>query len=154
MKRIHLFFVVIVIIFLSGCVESQQFVALETKVAVLEMKNDRQLSEHKEKLNASAILSQNNQLKIEALEKRLSGRNTISQEEYAELKYTIQTLKEGLQRLEGQIEEIKHGFAGNNQKSGGTLGEKLERLDQAISKNYERVIKLEKYMGFEPSVAG
>jgi len=154
MKRTYLFFGVIVFVFLSGCVESQKFVALETKVAVLEMKNDRQLSEHKEKLNASAILSQQNQLKIETLEKRLSGRNTISQGEYAELKYTIQTLKEGLQRLEGQIEEIKHGFAGNDQKTGGTLGEKLERLDQAISKNYEKVIKLEKYMGFEPSAAG
>ena len=154
MKRTYLFFVIIVIVFLSGCIEPSQFVALETKVAVLEMENSRQFSAYKEKLNASAILSRNNQLKIEALEKRLSDRNTISQEEYAELKYTIQTLKEGFQRLEGQIEEIKHGFAGDYQKNGGTMEEKIERLDQAISKNYERVIKLEKYMGFEPSAAG
>ena len=154
MKRTYLFFGIFGIIFLSGCVEPSQFVALETKVAVLEMKNDRQLSEHREKLNASALLSQQNQLKIETLEKRLSDSATISQEEYAELKYTIQTLKEGLQRLEGQIEEIKHGFAGDYQKNGGTMEEKIERLDQAISKNYERVIKLEKYMGFEPSAAG
>ena len=153
MKRIYLFFGVIVFVFLSGCVESRQFVALETKVAVLEMENSRQFSAHKEKLNASALLSQNNQLKIEALEKRLSDRNMISQEEYAELKYTIQTLKEGFQRVEGQIEEIKHGFAGDYQKHGGTMEEKIERLDQAISKNYEKVIKLEKYMGFEPSAA-
>ncbi len=154
MKRIYLFFSILVFVFLSGCVEPGQFVALETKVAVLELENARQFSMHKEKLNASAILSQQNQLKINALEKRLSDSATISQEEYAELKYTIQTLKEGIQKLEGQIEEIKHGFAGKDQKIGGTLEEKLERLDQAISKNYERVIKLEKYMGFEPSVAG
>ncbi|MDA3789090.1 MAG: tol-pal system protein YbgF [Desulfobacula sp.] len=154
LKRNHLFFVVIVFVFLSGCVEPGQFVALETKVAVLEMENSRQLSVQKEKLNASALLNQNNQLKIEALEKRLSDSATISQEEYAELKYTIQTLKEGLQRLEGQIEEIKHGFEGYYQKNGGTMEEKIERLDQAISKNYERAIKLEIYIGFEPSAAG
>lgn len=154
MKHIHLFFSVFVLIFLSGCVEPEKFAALETKVAVMEQENDRQLSMNKEKLNASAILTQQNQLKIEALEKRLKDRNMISQEEYAELKYTIQTFKEGLQKLEGQIEEIKHGSAGNYQKTGGTLEEKLERLDMAISKNYEKVIKLEKYMGFEPSAAG
>jgi len=154
MKHSYLFFSVLVFVFLSGCVEPAKFVALETKVAVLETENARQFSMHKEKLTESVSLSQQNQLKINALEKSLKDRSMMSQEEYAELKYTIQTLKEGIQKLEGQIEEIKHGFAGNGQKGGGTLEEKLERLDQAISKNYERVIKLEKYMGFEPSAAG
>jgi len=154
MKRMHIFFSIIVIVLLLGCVEPQQFVALETKVAVLEKENEQQLSMQKEKLNASAILSRQNQLKIDALEKRLSDRNTITQEDYAELNYTIKSLKEGLQRLDGQIEEMKHSFTGQRESTGGTIEEKMERLDQAISKNYERVIKLEKYMGFEPSVAG
>jgi tol-pal system protein YbgF len=153
MKKTYLFFIFIIIAILSGCVEPSQFVALETKVAVMERDNNLHLSRQNEKLNASAVLSSRNQSKIEALEKRLSSGNTMSQEEYAELKYTIKTLKEGLQRLEGQIEEIKHGFAGG-QNNGATMEEKLERLDQAISKNYEKVITLEKYMGFEPSAAG
>ncbi len=154
MKKNYLFLGIMVIAFLSGCVEPGQFTALETKVAVLETENNRQFSMHKEKLNAYDILSRQNQSRIEALEKKLNDRNTISQEAYAELKYTIQILKEGIQKLEGQIEEIKHGYAGGDQKGGGTLEEKLERLDQAISKNYERLIRLEKYMGFEPSAAG
>ncbi len=154
MKKKYLIFSIIVIAFLSGCVESNQFVALETKVAVMERENDQKFSKQKEKLDASAVLSGQNKLKIQALEKKLSGRNMISPEEYAELKYTIKTLKEGLQRLEGQIEEIKHGFAAGGPNSGPTMEEKLERLDLAISKNYEKVITLEKYMGFEPSAAG
>ena len=153
MKKTYLFFIFIIIAILSGCVEPSQFVALETKVAVMERDNNLHLSRQNEKLNASADLSSRNQSKIAVLEKRLSSGNTMSQEEYAELKYTIKTLKEGLQRLEGQIEEIKHGFAGG-QNNGATMEEKLERLDQAISKNYEKVITLEKYMGFEPSAAG
>jgi tol-pal system protein YbgF len=33
------------------------------------------------------------------------------------------------------------------------LEKQLEQLDHAISKNYEKVIRLEKYMGFEPTIA-
>jgi len=154
MKQSYLFFSILFFIFLSGCVEPEKFVALETKVAVLELENDRLLSSQKEKLTDSVTLGQQNQLKINALEKRLKDRNMMSQEEYAELKYTIQNLKEGVQKLEGKIEEIKHHFAGDSPKAGGTIDERMERLDQAISKNYEKLIRLEKYMGFEPSAAG
>lgn len=154
MKRFYLFGCIVFFVFFSSCIEPEKFVALETKVAVLEMENDRLLSLQKGKLTDSDALNQQNQLRITALEKRLKDRGLMSQEEYAELKYTIQTLKEGLQKLEGRIEELKHGVVGDGSKTGGTIDERMERLDQAISKNYEKLIRLEKYMGFEPSAAG
>ena len=154
MKIIYFFCIAIAFAFLSGCVEPNSFVALEKRVAVLEKENNMQLSRQK----AFAVQSEQNQLKLkedlENLEKRLNKSHSISQEEYAELKYNIQTIKEDRQRFEGLIEEINHNFSEYSQKDTETVEKKLERLDQAISKNYEKVIKLEKYMGFEPSAAG
>jgi len=154
MKINYIFLGMIVFAFLSGCVETGQFAALETRVAVLEMENTRQVSGQNEKINAVVLQGEQHKLKIEILEKEINDRPSISREEYAELNDTIKTLKEDLQRLKGLIEEMNHHFAGNGQTTGGTIGGKIERLDQAISKNYEKLIRLEKYMGFEPSAAG
>ncbi|WP_457553567.1 tol-pal system protein YbgF [Desulfobacula sp.] len=152
MKIIYSFVCMVALsVFLSGCIEPRDFAALETKVAALEIENARQLSGQKAQV-------QQNQLelkkKIKVLENRLNKSASISQEEYAKLKYTITTLKEGHQRLKGLIEEMNHKFGAYTQMGGGTMAEKMERLDQAISRNYEKVINLEKYMGFEPSAAG
>jgi len=157
MRTIYFFYSVIVLLIFSGCVEPQKFVALENRVAAMEMENNRQLSRQKEKLKVSAIQNKQNQLKlredIEAI-KKIVTENSISREEYAELKYNIQTTKKDLQRVKGLIEEINHNFAEYSQKDREAIEKELDRLDHAISKNYEKVIKLEKYMGFEPSAAG
>ena len=155
--RTYLFCIVIALTFFSGCVESQKFVTLENRVAAMEMENNRQLTRKNERLKASSIQNEQNQLKfredIGNIEKRLNESHSISREEYAELKYNIQTITEDLQRVEGLIEEINHSFEEYSQKDREKIEKKLERLDQAISKNYEKVIKLEKYMGFEPSAS-
>ncbi len=151
MKIKYLFYSVIVLAFFCGCVEPQKFVSLENRVAAIEMENNRQLSRQKE-------ASKENQVEfkreLENLEKRLDKNHSISPEEYAELKYNIQTGKEDLQRIEGLIEEINHSFEDYSQKDRQAIEMKFERLDQAISRNYEKIIKLEKYMGFEPSAGG
>jgi tol-pal system protein YbgF len=49
---------------------------------------------------------------------------------------------------------VNHRFQTNTQQEKQAFDKQLERLDVAISKNYERLIRLEKYMGFEPSVGG
>ena len=157
MRISNLFYIVIVLAFLPGCVEPQKFVSLENRVAAMEMENNRQLSRQKEKSKKIVIQDEQNQLELKAglenIEKRLNKSHSISQEEYADLKYNIQTLKKDLQRLEGLMEEINHSFEEYSQKDREEIEKQLERLDQAISKNYEKVIKLEKYMGFEPSAA-
>ena len=142
----------------SGCVESQKFNALENRLAALEMENNRQLARQNQNSKAAAVQNEQVQLKlkqeIDDIEKRLDTGHSLTQEEYAEIKYDIQAIKEELQRLEGLIEEVNHNFQNYSQKDQERVEKKLERLDQAISKNYEKVIRLEKYMGFEPSAAG
>ncbi len=149
MRIINLFCIVMVLLFFCGCVRSQNFYALENRVAAMEMENNRQHSKQKLKLNAILLKLQQD---FENLKKKLDQNPTISQEEYADLKYTIQTFKESFQRLEGMGEEINHRFGDSIQKEGEVLTKQLEQLDHAVSKNYEKIIRLEKYMGFEPSL--
>ena len=138
-----LFCIMIFISFSYGCVENQRFVNLENRIAAMEMENTSQFS--RQKLKADAIGSKIQQ-DITNLEKRFDQSNSISNEDYAELKYNIQTFKEDLQRLEGLIQEINHRVENENKD----LKKQLEQLDQTVSRNYEKVIRLEKYIGFEP----
>ena len=158
MRKKYLFYSVIMLVFLYGCVEPKQFASLENRVAAIEMENNRALTRQKEQFKVSAIENDQNQMKlkeeIETIEQRLDKSHSLSPEEYADLKYNIQTSKKDLQRIEGLIEEMNHRFETYTLKDRDVLEKKLERLDQAISKNYERVLRMEKYMGFEPSAEG
>jgi len=149
MRIKHLFCIVIVLPLISGCVESQNFTALENRVTAMEMENNRQLSKQKQRSDEIVLKLQQN---LENLEKRIGSNHNFSQEEYAELQYNIKTFKENFQRLEGLIQEINFKFEKYSQKDMEGLGKQLEQLDHAISKNYEKVIRLEKYMGFEPTI--
>ena len=140
--------------FMSGCVEPQRFVALENRMAAMEMESNRNLSRFQE---ISATKDQQEKLAsdLASIQARLDQGPEITQESYAEMKYDIQMIKEDLQKLDGRIGELKHALSQYAQKNeDNTFDIQLDRLDQAISKNYEKILKLEKYMGFEPSVAG
>jgi len=156
MKIKYLFYIMIAaFLFSSGCVDSRKVVALENRLAAMEMENNRQLSKQKELSKEAAIQKDQTQSAlrkdIESIEKRLNEGHSISQTEYADLKYDIQAFKEDLRRLNGLIEKINHDFDNYSQKDREEIEKKLERLDNAISKNYEKLINLEKYMGFEPT---
>ena len=150
MRIKYLFCIVIVLPLISGCVESQSFAVLENRVAAIEMENNRQLSTQKQRSNEIVLKFQQD---LKNLEKRVGNSRNLSQEEYAELQYNIQTFKENFQRLEGLIQEINFKFEKYSQKDMEGLDKQLEQLDHAVSKNYEKVIRLEKYMGFEPTIA-
>ena len=150
----HLLYIVITLFFCSGCVESQSFIALESRVAALEMETVQKMTRQTE----SAVQNEQILLKVKEdlanIETRLNTSHSISQEEYAEMKYTIQTMRSDFQRLQGMMEEMHHGVSEYSQKDSESIESQFDRFDQAISKNYERVIRLEKYMGFEPSHPG
>lgn len=153
MKTRYLFCIGIILLLFSGCVDPQNFAALENRVAAIEMEERRLLKEN-EKSDESAVQKGQNQSMLKKdLEGEKFNENSMSQEEYADLKYNVQTVREDIQRLDGLIETINHNFENFTQKDREGLEKKLERLDNAISKNYEKIIKLEKYMGFEPSAA-
>ncbi|MCF6247277.1 MAG: tol-pal system protein YbgF [Desulfobacula sp.] len=150
MRWPYFLFFGIFIFCLTGCVESNQFEILETRVAAIEMDNNRQLRQKEISKHLQTKLEQD----IAGLKNRLDENPGITQETYAEMKYDIQTIRVDFQRLEGLIGEVKHEFSRFTQNDQDTIENQIGRLDLAISKNYEKLLKLEKYMGFEPSVAG
>ncbi|MFH2058437.1 MAG: tol-pal system protein YbgF [Pseudomonadota bacterium] len=140
------FCLMVVLLSFFGCVESQNFAVLENRVAAIEMENNRQLTRQ-------TAISKESAIQNETIQKRLNSSHIFSKEQYAQLKYDIQTIKEELQRLQGAIGEIDHRFVEFSHKDIQEIKTRMDRLDNAISKNYEKVIKLEKHMGFEPSSA-
>lgn len=131
------------IVLLSGCVAPNQFEALETRVAVIEQNNSRRKA-----------LDQTTTNDLGNLKQQVDEFSKTTRENYAEVKYDIQQLKEDFHRILGQLEEVRYKFGINGQERQESLEKRLERLDNAISRNYEKVIALEKYMGFEPTVSG
>ena len=140
MKINCLFCIVIGFLLFSGCVESQKFVALENRVAAMEMERKKQLNAQSEKDKELVTIQ----------EKMKDG---IKPEDYADMKYDIKVLKENNQRLQGSIDEITHNLGNYSKNDRDELEKRIERLDNAISQNYEKLVELEKYLGLEPSHA-
>ncbi|MBA3008762.1 MAG: tol-pal system protein YbgF [Desulfobacula sp.] len=140
MKK-FLFFVCVGGVFLvSGCVSPDQYKLLENRIAVIENESQQEKSTKTSQAQ-------------ETLQGELDNSAKISREEYADIKYTIQQMKTQFNQIEGKIEEINHNFGSNSKARQEELEKKLDRLDNAISRNYEKILKLEKYMGFEPTNA-
>ncbi len=151
MKKVCLFCVLTGLIFISACVEPQQFTALENRVASLEMNNSRQVARQTRQNEQARMKFEK---KLATIEKKLDNAPAITKEEYAELKYALRSCREDIQRLKGSVEELNHRIDTLEHHSSQDTEKKLTRLDQAISRNYEKLIRIEKYMGFEPSAGG
>jgi len=136
-------------ILVSGCVTPEQYQLLENRLTTLEKENTWQASARKERSNEKSQVQEN----LESFQLKLDDSTKASRENYAEVKDEIQQIKAQFQQVEGLIEEINHNFGTNSQAHKVELEKRLERLDNAISRNYEKVINLEKYMGFEPADA-
>nr|WP_319493645.1 tol-pal system protein YbgF [uncultured Desulfobacter sp.] len=143
MKPLFFYPCVAAVVLISGCVMPNQYDALETRVAVIEQNNSRRNR-----------LDQTNTDDLGLIKQQMDAFSKTTRENYAEVKYDIQSLKEDFHRIQGQLEEVRYKFGLTGQERQGTLEKRLERLDNAISRNYEKVIALEKYMGFEPTGSG
>lgn len=142
MKRFLFYCTLIPIVCLSACVSSDEYRILENRVTAVERENHRRRALQKEKEKA-----------LEFIKADMAQGAKSTRENYAELKYEVGQLKDRFYQVQGQMEELAYnvGISGKSQTEG--LEKKLERLDNAISRNYERLIALERYMGFEPSEA-
>ena len=120
---------------------SDQYRLLENRVAAIEAGNNRKSSQQQ----------QDTSNRIEQIRKELDEAVSANRGNYAEVKYEIEQIKERFHQVEGMIEEVRHTLGTSDQARQEKVEKDLERLDNAISQNYERVIALEKYMGFEPS---
>jgi tol-pal system protein YbgF len=139
----------ILMVLVSGCVTPDQYQLLENRIAAVEMENNRQMSARQARIHEKS----QGQKDLESLELKLDTSTKVSREHYAEIKDEMRQIKAKFQQMEGLIEEINHKFGTNRQVFEEELEKRLERLDNVISRNYERVINLERYMGFEPGEA-
>ncbi|SLM32945.1 putative aspartyl/asparaginyl beta-hydroxylase (Aspartate beta-hydroxylase) (Peptide-aspartate beta-dioxygenase) [Desulfamplus magnetovallimortis] len=131
---------------LTGCVETQEFVLLENRVATLEAVN-RRLKEKTEEYDS--------RLKVDFvnLEEGVAGVQKNQQQKYADINATIESIKNDIRLLKGEIEESEYRLA----KGGAALpASDFDRLDSAVSNNYKRIARLEKHLGLSPpeDVAG
>lgn len=123
-----------------GCVATDQYRVLDSRMAALERETTRQ-----------SALQEGERIEFQRLKGQIEDSDKTARENYAELKYEVQQMKENFYRIQGQIEELQHNLGTSDKARRETLEKRLDRLDNAISKNYEKVIALERYMGFEPS---
>ncbi|MCK5836993.1 MAG: tol-pal system protein YbgF [Desulfobacula sp.] len=149
MKNFLFFIYVGGIILIAGCVTPEQYQLMETKIATLEAENNQQASVREERSSRNSQMQED----LENFQNKVEETNKVTRETYAEIKYEIQQIQKKFQQMEGLMEEINHSFGTNSQARQDDLEKRLDRLDNAISRNYEKVISLEKYMGFEPSEA-
>ena len=130
-------------VFIAGCVTPNQYEVLETRVAVIEQNNSRRNT-----------LDETNTDDLGHLKQLVDEFSKAARENYAEMKYDVQQLKDDFHKNLGQLEEVRYKSGINGQERQESLEKMLERLDNAVSRNYEKIVALEKHMGFEPSVSG
>lgn len=133
----------------SGCVTPEQHQALENRITALEMENNRQMALQEKFFGKEADLKTS----LDAIERKIAQTETINRETTAEIKYELTQLKEKYGQLQGMIEEMSYRFGSNSQVGRQDLEKRLDRLDNAISRNYTKILTLENYLGFEPTIA-
>lgn len=129
----------------SGCVQNQDFVLLENRVAAIESDNHRL----KEKVNNYGSKTKE---EFVNLEEGVGGVQKEQREKYAELNATIESLKHDIRILKGEIEESEYRLSqGGSITTSGPPADSsaLKRLDNAVSMNYRRIAKLEKHLGLK-----
>ncbi len=143
-RTVFLCFCVAVLCLLTGCAAPQDIGILDNRVSALEMDNARRMNrerEYQEKLDKFA----------DNIEKKLAQDEKDFRTKYAGLKVDINDLKYKMRILLGKIQETSHQFVQNDQSSIEARQKALQKLDDAVARNLQRLVMLEQYVGFEPS---
>ncbi len=150
MKHVLVWICGTVVFFLfSGCVTPEQHQVLENRITALEMENNRQMALQETFFGKEAGLATS----LGEIEQRIQKNETLNRESTAEIKYELTRLQEKFGQLQGMIEEVNHRFGSKSQVNQQDLEARLDRLDNAISRNYTKILTLENYLGFEPTIA-
>ena len=126
-----------------GC-GSPQLATLENRLAGLEVENRR----HQSSLDKIVHQLEQQKNTIEKLQKLTKSERGG----YADSVYEIEQIKVRFQQIEGLVDELSFKLVNSKNEQANSNGKQLERLDAVTSRNYEKILKLEKYMGFEPTV--
>ena len=131
---------------MSGCVADQDMIMLENRVSSLEMDNARHLEKQKtydQKLNKEFV----------EMAGRFDTSDQMTREKYAEVKSLLSGLKDEIRALTGRMETLEFLVARDGGGAAATVPDELKQLDQAISRNYQRLTALESHLGLEPPAA-
>ncbi len=92
---------------------------------------------------------------MEKLKKEGGKKDRDIRNKYADLSVIRNGLREDIQTLTGRLEEIEHQLARQLEaveESKNSKEEKLGQVDENITSNIGRIIRMEKYLGLESSV--
>ncbi len=135
---------IFVFIMLAGCVETQEFTRLENRVTALEMDNTRFMGKEE---NYDRALDVN----LPEILSRLNALEKSQKVKYAEVNVMMSNIKQEMLMLKGAIEESEYRLSRHGITPSAGKSSDYARLDDAISKNYQRLNRIEDYLGFEPS---
>jgi tol-pal system protein YbgF len=149
MKHVFLWGCALAMVFMAGCVAPEQYQALENRINALEMENNRQMALQAKFDTKQADLAAG----LAALEAKIQADDKTNRENFAEINYELKQMQEKFGQVKGLIEEMGYRFGTSGDVGRQDLEKKLERMDNAISRNYTKLINLETYMGFEPTTS-
>lgn len=118
-------------IYCSGCAGGNKIETLENKVATLEEDNIRLTKLYNSMINEDFL----------TLEKE-------QREKYAEVKDMMERLKTDIQIVRGNLEESEYRLKEASEAAGAS---ELARIDNAVTNNYRRILRIEKHLGLESS---
>lgn len=143
-KKIFLTLCIVSFFLISACVSTQNFSMLENRVAMVEMQTTDRGEVENKKIRDMA-------LDLKRLASDLEKNQRIAQEDSAELKSLVEEIKSENRRLAGRLEALEHMSKNMGDQGAKSRDTDLARIDAAVSRNFQRLISLEDYMGFEPS---
>lgn len=128
----------------TGCISTHEFAMLQQRVVSLEADNAA-LQKRTEAYDGRMADG------FDQLEEGVGSVQSEQRAKYAELKATIDALKNDLRMLKGSVEEAEYRLSqGGISLSDGSGVNGLERLDKAVAMNYKRLLRLEKHLKLEP----
>ena len=129
---------------MSGCVADQDMMMLENRVNSLEMDNSRHLEKQKiydRKLNKELV----------EMAGRVGTNDQLAREKYAEINASLAGFRDEIRALSGRVETLEFLISRDGGSSTATASNELKRLDNAVSRNYQRLMALEAHLGMEPT---
>ncbi len=138
-------FIFSVLLILSGCAMHADVLLLDDRLTYIE-EHYNALDKKLQKLSAQ----------MDDFKEKGDRKDQTFRNQYAELRAMRNKIREEIQLLNGQLEEIDYLVKKQVKTVEGTKNseeKKIERLDNTATGNTDRIVRLEKYLGFEPSVS-
>lgn len=129
---------------MPACVSTQNFSMLESRVASVEMQT-------RERGEIESKKAKEMGLDLNRVASDLEESKNIYRQGSAEIKSLVDEIRSENRRLAGRLEALEHRSKTLGDQETKGMETDFARLDAAVSRNFQRLISLEDYMGFESS---